>query len=223
MHRQSLKIINLFALKIGLLITLLCITASSTYGSDFIGEWKWNFRTHFGAIFSNEIATRNTNATGGEQLIGRLGTGYKWGFDCGLYNDVFGFDINWGITSAIDVKNEFGVDFPNHSDGINLFSFNAFVHPFSISFISDSWKPYVTAGVGYAIISIDSDNNGNREIYAQKVWNYGVGLRYTPHHENQKDKIVFFDLSFRNYRISSIGPVLAFEVQSVCIGIGATL
>ncbi|MCX6170195.1 MAG: hypothetical protein NTX65_12690 [Ignavibacteriales bacterium] len=199
----------------GLFITIFFMTSSLITASDLFGKWRWVVGFQLGGLIPSEEISRNINATGGEQLIGRLGNCGIFGGQFGLHNELLGFDVFGGFsTNQIEVKNEFGVDFPNHGSELGIVSGNFYVYPFHRILFDGKMQPYAMLTFGITFFSVDTDNINDKERYSPLAQGFGAGVKF------EIDTNAYLDLNFRKYSISSSGSIKPFDnIQVIMLGL----
>jgi len=184
-----------------------------------LGEWRSDLSVFVGGFFAPVEIGRDINATGGEQLIARLGDGVALGIHLAFRNDLFG--VGLGIVTRpdqIDVENEFGVGFPNHAKPPVLIVGDLSICPFRGAFLGGRVEPYLTAGVGGGLFSVDLDNVNGETSYNLWLWSAGGGVRY--YLAGQKR---FFEFKLTRSQLAGRGPIDSFAVNTLVLGVGTEL
>lgn len=205
--------------KVGLLMVCLCVWAQSATAQNAPSQWRWELGFRAGALLAGSEVGRGINATAGrrEQLIAKLDHGGSISFQFGVHSDVLGLEANLlSGTKLVTVKNEFGADFPNHGERPVIYSGDILIHPFGRRLAGGRLRPYLTAGGGGALISVDLDNINNKENYHRLALNVGGGLKLLFGQEQR----YFFDARFTNHHLSGKSPIATFDLQSVSGGFG---
>jgi len=204
--------------KLGLLFFFTCVFGmQDTKAQNTSGKWELGF--YGGALLADKEVGRGRNAAGGqrEQLIGRLDSGGSVGLQFGRHSDLLGLEANLlSGARTVGVKNEFGVDFPNHGEQPVIYSGDILIYPFRTLLFGGRLRPYLTTGVGGALMAIDLDNINNKENHNALTWNAGVGMKYL----FGKEQNYFADFRLRNHRLSDKTPLHTINLQSVAVGFG---
>lgn len=173
-----------------------------------------------GASFAPAAIGRDTNATGGEQLIAYLGDGLAIGFWLGIENDWLGLQLDLGVRADhIQVENEFGTRFPNHGDPPSVYSASLIVYPLAPlgrDVRAGVVRPFATASVGGVLVSVDLDNINDQTAY--HLWQHGLGGGVRVFVSDHEDG--FIEVAFREVRVRGHGPLAGFGVRSVAVGVG---
>jgi hypothetical protein len=187
--------------------------------------WRWNSGVTAGALFAPGEIGRDRNATGGhEQLIAGWGGGAAVGGHVGLESRLGGLELR-GIQaiSAVQVRNEFGVAFPNHGKRPFAWSAGLFLSPLAPIEARRSRlpRPFLTAGLGGHFISVDLDNQKNQTLYHSFHWVLGGGIRIPTAPEDVPSWTpTFLELRVERYRVWRNGPLRRFGVWAATAGLG---
>ena len=172
----------------------------------------------FGVVVAGKDVSRGVNATGGEQLIARLGHSGAVGVRAGLHNELLGLEGNLLTSSGRpSVKNEFGVEFPNHAESPLLYSADVLLYPFRSAIRSGSVRPYLISGVGGLFLSADLDNIQDKETHGALLWNAGGGVKVFVDEGSR----LYVDLRFTNHRLLRPRGADSIDLRSVSVGVGA--
>ena len=176
-----------------------------------------------GASFAPAEIGRDTNATGGEQLVAQMGDGVTIGFWLGLHNDLFGLQLDFGLRADhIQVENEFGTRFPNHGEQPLVYSATLVVYPLAPlgrALRGGPVRPFATASVGGLVLSVDLDNIKDQTTYHLWHTSLGGGVRLLVlDHEDG-----FVELGVREVRVASHRPLDAFRLRIATLGVGIGL
>jgi len=184
----------------------------SQAGSRFEAE------TFFGAMIAGKEVGRRANATGGEQIIARLNHGGAFGLRAGVHSDLLGLEAGF-VTSSnrAEVKNEFGVAFPNHAERPLICSGDALLYPFRRRLAEGRVRPYLTSGVGGMLLSADLDNIRDKEFHGGLIWNAGGGVKVFV----GADSAMYVDLRFTNHRMLGSRAADLIDLRSISVGVGA--
>jgi len=168
---------------------------------------------------------RDRNAAGGqEELIARWSSGVALAVGGGLETRFGGLQLT-GImaTSAVQVRNEFGVAFPNHGKPPVAWGADALVYPLAPlqGRRGRSVRPFVTAGLGGIFLSVDLDNIKNQTLYHSFHWSLGGGVRIAL----SPDEIpywtpTFLELRVTRFRVWANGPLSRFDAVTATAGLG---
>lgn len=188
-----------------LLISLLQVTGGFTVGASFAPA---------------EIG-RDTNATGGEQLVARMGNGVAIGLWLGLESQWLGVQLDLqGRADHIHVENEFGTGFPNHGERPLVYSATLVGYPlapFGRALRTGPLRPFASASVGGLVVSVDLDNIRDQTTY--HLWHYGLGggvrLFVLDHG--------FIELGFKEVRVRGHRPLETFRMRTAAVGVGMRL
>jgi hypothetical protein len=174
--------------------------------------------TFFGAMLAGKEIRRGVNATGGERLVARLGHGGALGLRGGVHGGILGLEVNILTTSnRAQVRNEYGVAFPNHAEQPLICSGDALLYPFRKAIREGKIRPYLTSGVGGMLLSVDLDNIEDKETHAGLLWNAGGGVKVFV----GEGSGLFFDIRFTNHRLLGSGTTGSVDLRSLSIGVGA--
>ena len=192
------------------------VAASGQIPEERLSRSRFEASTVFGAMIAGKEFARGINATGGEQLIARLGHGGTFGVRVGVHNALIGLEANLLTTSnPVVVKNEFGVAFPNHAERPLLYSGDALLYPFRRTIHRGRVRPYVTSGLGGTYVSADLNNINDKERHNRFTWNAGGGVKLFV-----EESGLYVDLRFTNHRLFSSRGLGASDLRSVTVGIG---
>ena len=209
--------------KMSLIAVVLCngcaeMADAQTQSQDRLSASRIEAGTFFGVMIAGKDIARGVNATGGEQLIARLGHGGALGVRGGIHSDLLGLEANFLTTSnRAVVKNEFGVAFPNHSERPLIYSGDALLYPFRRAIREGKIRPYITSGVGGVLLSADLDNIRDKEAHGSVIWNAGGGVKVFV----GEGTGLYFDFRFTNHRLLSSSVTGSLDLRSVSIGVGA--
>jgi opacity protein-like surface antigen len=159
---------------------------------------------------------RDVNRAGGDTLVAGLGNSAVFGGRFEMRRRYVGGAFNlfvWG--KSVAVANEAGVEFPHHGAPPVLYTLEARLYPLGGS-ANARVSPYVAAGVGGALISVDLDNVDDQEL--RHLWTYTLGGGVKISFSAGK---TFLDLQFTSCSLSGSGPIVPFRVRTVMIGFGA--
>jgi hypothetical protein len=205
--------------KLGLSIVCLCVWTQSAMAQNTSNQWRWELGFRAGVLLAGKEVGRGINATAGrrEQLIARLDHGGSISLQFGVHSAVLGLEANLlSGTKLITVKNEFGVDFPNHGERPVIYSGDILLYPFGRRLAGGRFRPYLMAGGGGAQIAVDLDNINNKENYHRLALNAGGGLKLLFGQEQR----YCFDIRFSTHHITGKSPIATFDLQSVSGGFG---
>jgi opacity protein-like surface antigen len=173
---------------------------------------RFELGTFFGAMVAGKEVARGVNSTGGERLIARLGHGGVFGLRAGVHSAWLGAESSLFISSnRAEVRNEFGVAFPNHAERLLLYSADALVYPFGGAIRNGRVRPYITSGVGGGYLSADLDNINDKEAHNRFVWNAGGGVKAIAGE-------FCVDVRFTNHRLVRASG--GADLRSVTVGVG---
>ncbi|HEV8612216.1 MAG TPA: hypothetical protein VGQ73_01825 [Gemmatimonadales bacterium] len=188
-------------------------------------RWRWSTAAALGAWLAPGEVGRDRNQTGGrEQLIARWSDGMALGLSAARETWLGGFELS-GIqaTSAVQVKNEFGVAFPNHGKRPFAWSANALLYPLGPlqGRRSRLLRPFLTAGLGGVLLSVDLDNSRDQTPYHSFHWSVGGGIRIA----TSPDEIPWWTRTFVELRVSRFqvwpnGPLRRFRAMAATAGLG---
>jgi hypothetical protein len=214
---------NIRLWKTTVMAVVLCIVgAAETGGQTKSKENKHASRieaaTFFGVMVAGKEISRGVNATGGEPLIARLNHGGALGLRAGVHTDLVGLEANL-IASArrAEVKNEFGVSFPNHAERPVFCSGDALLYPFRRAIKEGKIRPYFTSGVGGMFLSADLDNIRDKEAHGSLIWNAGGGVKVFV----GEGSGLYVDLRFTNHRLLNSRRADSLDLRSFSLGVGA--
>jgi opacity protein-like surface antigen len=159
---------------------------------------------------------RDVNRAGGDTLVAGLGDSPVFGGRFEMHRRYVGGAFNllvWG--KSVAVTNEAGVEFPNHGEPPLLYTLEARLYPLGESPVARV-SPYLAAGVGGALISVDLDNVDDQELRHLWAYSLGGGLKIS-----FNEGKTFVDLQFTSSSLSGSGPIVPFRVYTVMVGFGA--
>ena len=160
---------------------------------------------------------RDTNATGGEQLIARLGHGAVLGVRMGVHTASFGFDAAVTGTSAhVNVKNEAGVKFPNHGERPAVLSGRALLYPFRRALGGGQVRPFLAVGVAGALVSADLDNIEDQSLRLLPGWTFGAGVKWLTGSADGG----YLEVAVGEQRFRGVRPFGSFDTRAVTCGLG---
>lgn len=186
---------------------------------------RWSTGAALGVAFAPGEVGRDRNKTGGhEQLIARWSSGVALGLYAGIETRFGGFELSViQTTSAVQVKNEFGVAFPNHGKPPFVWTGNAVLYPLALVQRQGSrlLRPFVTAGLGGVFLSVDLDNIKNQTLYHSFAWSVGGGVRIATSPDDIRfGTPSFVELRVVRFRVWPNGPLRRFEVIAATAGVG---
>jgi opacity protein-like surface antigen len=171
----------------------------------------------FGMSVAGVEVGRDTNATGGEQLIATLGHGAVLGVRMGVHSPSFGFDAALSGTSAyVKVRNEFGVRFPNHGERPAVLSGRVLLYPFRRAIGRGQVRPFLAAGVAGALVSADLDNIEDQSLRLLPGWTFGAGVKWLTGGADGG----YLEVAVGEHRFHGVGPFGSFETRTVTCGVG---
>lgn len=207
--------------RINVIAVVLCVAGGAEVSAQTrqgLSGSRLEAATFFGAMIAGKEIARGVNATGGEQLIARLGFGGALGVRGGVHSDLLGLEGNLLTTSnpAI-VKNEFGVAFPNHAERPLIYSGDVLVYPFRRAISEGNVRPYLTSGLGGMLLLADLDNIRDKETHGSLIWNAGGGVKVFLGEGNG----LYLDLRFTNHRLLGTGGSERVDFRTISVGVGA--
>jgi opacity protein-like surface antigen len=159
---------------------------------------------------------RDVNRAGGDTLIAGLGDSAVFGGRFELRRRRVGGAFSllvWG--KPVAVTNEAGVEFPNHGEPPVLYTFEARLYPLGGS-VYARVSPYLAAGVGGALVSVDLDNVDGQELRHLWAYSLGGGVKIS-----LGAGATFLDLQYAWCSLSGSGPIVPFRAHTVTVGFGA--
>jgi len=160
---------------------------------------------------------RDVNRAGGDTLIASLGTSGVLGARFEVNNSLVGGGVTvLGWLTSIDVQNEAGIDFPHHGKPPLIYLGEARLYPFRQWLARGRVSPYLSAGVGGALVSVDLDNVNDQELRHLWTWSAGAGVRIAV----DDDGGTFVDVQYRACFLSGSGPLVPFALHSIVVGVG---
>lgn len=160
---------------------------------------------------------RDINATGGEQLIARLGHGAILGARIGVHTPTFGFDAEVaGPSARVGVRNEFGVRFPNHGERPAMLSGRALLYPFRRALWRGQVRPFVAAGIAGTFVSADLDNVEDKSLRLLPGWTLGAGVKWLRDDGNGG----YLEIAVSEQRFHGVRPFGSFTTRAVTCGVG---
>jgi len=159
---------------------------------------------------------RDVNRAGGDTLVASLGTSPVIGGRFEIHNGLVGGGISVLVwLRSVGVQNEAGVHFPNHGEPPLLYMGEARLYPFRKSLAGGRVSPYLAAGFGGALVSVDLDNINDQEL--RHLWARGLGGGVKFH---VGDGETFVDIQVMACSLLGRGPLEPFTVRSLVIGLG---
>jgi len=172
--------------------------------------------SYTGLMIGNKEVARGTNATGGEQLIAKLGTAGGIGLRAGMHNDWLGLEADlFSAGRSVKVKNEFGAGFPNHGAKPLFCSAGGLVYPFGRRLRNGRLRPYLVGGLGTVLFTADLDNINDQEWHNRLTWNIGTGFKWFP-----ADERIYLDFRFVNHRLVSTRKIDSMDLRSATLAVG---
>lgn len=169
-----------------------------------------------GVVLAPREIGRDLNRAGGDVLIARLGDSGAAGarFEARTRFVGGGFSV-FAWARPVTVRNDAGVRFPNHGERPLLYMWDVRLYPCGESIRGGRVLPYVGAGFGGALISVDLDNVDDQEL--RHLWARGVsaGVKLL---FNDGDN--FLDIQYKASFLSGRGPIASFDVRAIVIGFG---
>jgi hypothetical protein len=186
--------------------------------------WRVTSGAALALVLSPGEIGRHPNATGGhEDLLARLPDAGGLTLAFGVESDLLGFESRFVFGAAhVQVKNEFGVAFPNHGEPplfseIGVFAFPFF--PLRNSPLGRRIQPLVGAGTGALFASIDLDNIDGQSLHRARQRTMTAGLRILDRGSVTGDT-PFIELRWTRHRVSRRSPLHAFTATSLTLGMG---
>ena len=183
--------------------------------------WRPSMALAVGWVFAPTHIGRDINATGGEELLARLGDRPLSGIRLGAENGPLGFEV--GLTQhvvAIQVENEFGTEFPNHGRPPLRYAVAAVLLPLAPlrgTAFGRHVQPFVKAGIGGWLVSVDLDNVHDQTFYHLWAPDIGGGVRVFP-----RGGEFFIDVRFERSWVAGRGPIARFRADVLTVAFGAT-
>jgi hypothetical protein len=187
------------------------------------GPWQADFSAGVGILLGPGEIGRDVNAAGGDQLIARVrdGPAFRFGAALGIEYFRFGLDM-LRYTRQVQVVNDRGVEFPNHGEGIFLYSATATLYPFAPirgAFLADRLRPYAVAAAGGSLVSVDLDNVGDQTLYHPWQWSWGAGVRCC----SSAPESLAFEARVTRFYVGGRGPLNGFSATTLMVGLAAEL
>jgi hypothetical protein len=160
---------------------------------------------------------RDVNRAGGDILIASLGTSGVFGTRFEVNNSLLGGGVTvlaW--LGSVGVENEAGIEFPHHGKPPLIYLGEARLYPFREWLARGRVSPYLSAGLGGALVSVDLDNVNDQELRHLWTWSGGAGVRILV----DDDGATFVDVQFRACFLSGNGPLVPFTLRSIVVGAG---
>lgn len=186
--------------------------------------WRWTTGGRLGVVLDAGDIGRHPNATGGhEELLARLDAGLGLGLYVGYESRFGGLELRGlGLSSPVEVRNESGVPFPNH--GSRPFSWTAGLLLYPLAPVQRKGalvRPFVTAGLGGVLLSVDLDNVNDQTLYHSFHWSLGGGMRIATSPDDVPAWTpTFLELRFERVRVWANGPLDRFDLHTISIGLG---
>lgn len=170
---------------------------------------------HAGMFMAPAEIGRDVNAAGGDVLVARLGDTGAFGVQHEIRTRFIGGAVNVFVLQSVEVQNEAGVEFPYHGKSPLLYAWEVRLYPFSDSISEGQVSPYLAAGFGGALISVDLDNINDQEL--RHLWarslSAGVKMLFNGNE-------TFVDVQVKTWFLSGRGPIVPFQASAIVIGLG---
>lgn len=217
------------------MVTMLCGAGGSPLAAqdggvpgtalERVSAWRWSGGAALGVWLAPGEVGRGRNATGGhEELIARWSSGFALALQGAIETRLGGFELTGVMaSSAVQVRNEFGVEFPNHGKRPFAWSANGLVYPLAplLGRRSRLPRPFVTGGLGGIFLSVDLDNVKNQTLYHSFHWSIGGGVRIaTSPDEVPSWTPTFIELRVTRLRAWPNGPLSRFDAVTATAGLG---
>ncbi|HLB55204.1 MAG TPA: hypothetical protein VJK71_08850 [Gemmatimonadales bacterium] len=187
-------------------------------------NWRWTTGAGLGVFLGAGEIGRYPNATGGhEDLVARLDAGIGLGFQAGLESRFGGLELRGlGTSSAVQVENEYGVRFPHHGGRPFAWTGNLLLYPLApLQRPGGALRPFLTAGLGGLLMSVDLDNVNDQTLYHSFHWSLGGGVRIATSPEDVPSWTpTFLELRVVRMRVWPNGPLEGFGIVAATIGLG---
>ncbi len=189
--------------------------------------WRWTTGARLGVVLNAGVIGRQPNATGGhEMLLARLGWGFGLGFHAGYESRLGGVELRaLALHTPVEVSNEDGIEFPHH--GSRPVSWTAGVLGYPLAPVlgrRSAIRPFVTAGVGGVILTVDLDNIKGQTLYHSFQWSLGGGVRIGLNPEDIPTWTpAFVELRFDRTHVWANGPLNHFVLYALSAGLGMRL
>lgn len=193
-----------------------------------LGSWHPAAGFMLGASFAPAEIGRDTNATGGEQLVAHLGDAVVLGLRGAVESDVLGLELVLLLgAKRVEVENELGVRFPNHGQPPVLWTGSLLLYPlFALrnTALGRRVRPFVVVGVGGAIVSVDLDNIKGQTLYHSWQGSVGGGIRFfSGRDRGPYEHDPFVELRLVRHRVRQNGPLYGFDILAATVGLGMRL
>jgi len=189
-----------------------------------VPTWRWTTGVALGFLPGAGEIGRQPNATGGhEELIARLDGGIGWGFHAGFESRFGGLELRGvGTERPVEVNNESGVRFPNHGRRPFGWTGNLLLYPLApLQRRSGRVRPFLTAGLGGVLLSVDLDNVKDQTLFHLFHWSLGGGLRIATSPEDVPSWTpTFLELRIARLRVWPNRPIEGFRLIAATIGLG---
>lgn len=190
--------------------------------SDYCGDTGFGFTASLGHFaVEPDIIGRDRNAWGDrEWLEASIHNTMALRMALIYGNDVVGIDINMStMFSAIEVQNEYGVDFPDHGETPWTLGVSGYLNPFGRLIFNGRIRPVISYGVGLMHLSADLDNVDDQSSYWLNVTSWGLALEYA--FFQRDDMYGGLSLRWEKLEVSEKDVWLDFTAEYLSIGLVA--
>lgn len=170
---------------------------------------------HGGVLLIPGAIGRDVNRAGGDVLVARAPTAPLLGARFEVRTRVAGLGVELAASQRrVQVANESGVDFPNHGGSPALYGLEGRLYPLAGTY--SPAEPYVSAGLGGAVVSVDLDNVNDQERYYPRTRSVGGGVKFF-----FDEGSIFVDVQYKRIAFSRTGPLHAFRASALSLAVGA--
>jgi hypothetical protein len=117
--------------------------------------------------------------------------------------------------NRIDVESATGVSYPNHGMSPLLFGGYGRLYPAGPWIRGGRLSPYLAAGAGGTLVSVDLDNINDQEL--RSLWTRSIALGVKVLLDRND---LFLDIELRSIRFNASGPVGPFTATAVIVSLG---
>lgn len=208
------------AIAVASLLSLPAAAATAPTAVSTDERWEATMAVRFGAAGGAGEIGRDTNATGGEPLIARLPDGPVLALRGAFEGRFVGLALDCAsLLRPIEVENDVGVDFPQHGTQPFLYALEVELYPTGRGLLTGRLRPFLAAGAGGAVISVDLDNRRRQELTHHWLWKSAAGVRW----RRRPGAAGFLELRYEATRVRGDLPIADFTLRQATAGFGYEL
>ena len=155
-------------------------------------------------------------------LIARLDDAPALAIQFGAVSRHLGFELRLlSGRRPVRVDNESGVAFPNHGEPPFFWAGNLLWYPLGLVQSANSgWpRPFLLAGLGGTVLSIDLDNIKGQTLFHSFHRSLGMGVQLAVGRSASGERFVWVELRLMRHFVWANGPLRPFSVSDAAAGV----